>query len=113
MPPVPFDVFMTVALGLLAILWGFMRAHDAKQDARLEKLEERAHANDLAHKDLVHDIDSNADRSDHQDSLLSVALGGKVSTQSVRRAGVQIDSEPPSSPMLMRPRATSRGRFGD
>ena len=113
MPPVPWDAFVSIVTALvLAILW-FVKREVTTHDKRIKALEEHVVSDKLAHQQLAHDIESNADRSDHQDTLLSVALGGKVSTATVRAAGVRIDSEPPSSPMLMRPRFRSRGGFGE
>ena len=112
MPSVPFDVFLTVVSALLGVIIYFVKREVYRHDKRIEKLEERAHENDLAHRDLAHSIDSNAQRSDHQDTLLGTALGTKVSTATVRAAGVEIESEPPSSPMLgPRPRLRSRDNF--
>lgn len=113
MPPVPWDVFVSIVTALgLTILW-FVKREVTAHDKRIKALEEHVVDDKIAHNDLAHAIDSNGLRSDHQDSLLSVALGGKVSTATVRAAGVKIDSEPPSSPMMMRPRMPPRGRFGE
>jgi hypothetical protein len=115
---------MTIVTGLLGVAVFWWKRDDATREKRsaefrkevLDKvaaLEKHVISDLLAHQALEHAIESNADRSDHQDTLLSVALGGKVSTATVRAAGIKLDSEPPSSPMLMRPRMPSRGRFGE